>query len=57
MAPVSGILYEGEEIVVPSGPDAAGPITAQLFKTIIDIQYGRVPYHPWSTIINEDDLK
>lgn len=56
VCPVASILYKGETIVVPTGTETAGPITTRLWKHIIDIQYGRIPDHPWSVVINEDKL-
>ncbi len=38
------------------GTTTAGPITTELWKTIIDIQYGRVPGHPWSVLVKEEEL-
>lgn len=46
ISPVRSILYQGAEIVVPTG-DQAGPIAAKLWTDLTDIQYGRVE-HPWS---------
>lgn len=57
VSPVSSILYEGKEIKVPTGEKTAGPITTELWKTIIDIQYGRVPGHPWSVVVDEEHIK
>lgn len=42
--------YSGEDILVPTG-DRAGPIATKMWKTITDIQYGRVE-HPWSVIVD-----
>lgn len=52
VAPVKAILYEGEEIKVPTG-DKAGPLTRRLWQDIIDIQYGRVVDHPWSVLLSD----
>lgn len=40
--------------MVPTGSSTAGPLTTKLWKTIIDIQYGRVPNHPWSVVVDEN---
>jgi branched-chain amino acid aminotransferase len=50
VAPVKAILYQGEEITVPTG-DKAGALTKRIWQNIIDIQYGRVRDHPWSVLI------
>lgn len=46
ISPVRSILYQGIDIVVPTG-DTAGPMAAKLWKDLTDIQYGRIE-HPWS---------
>jgi branched-chain amino acid aminotransferase len=49
VSPVKGILYEGEEIHIPTG-DKAGPLALRLWKALGDIQYGRIE-HPWSVLV------
>lgn len=50
ISPVKSIIYNDQEIVVPTGDDA-GPIAAKLWKTLYDIQYGKVE-HEWSQVIS-----
>jgi len=50
VCPVGSINYEGREIVVPQVAPADS-LCAKFFKTITDIQYGRVA-HPWTVDIN-----
>jgi branched-chain amino acid aminotransferase len=49
ISPVRSIIYEDKEIKVPTG-DAAGPVASRLWKTLYDIQYGKVA-HPWSVVV------
>ena len=49
ISPVKSILYQGKDIVVPTG-DNAGPIAQKLWTDLTDIQYGRVE-HEWSVKI------
>jgi len=49
ISPVRGIMYNGKEIKVPTG-DNAGPIASRMWKTLYDIQYGKVS-HPWSIVV------
>ena len=53
ISPVSTIYYQGEDLKIPlDGPDGkAGVLTQRLWKAITDIQYGRIPNHPWSVVI------
>ena len=53
ISPVSSILYDGREIKVPTGDKTAGPIGKLLWQTIMDIQYGRIPHHPWSVVLDD----
>jgi len=56
ISPVKLIHYKGKDYKIPLDPqnpkDSAGPLAKKLFKTITDIQYGRVK-HPWSLIVPE----
>jgi len=52
VSPVKAIMYQGEEITVPTG-DKAGKLTKRLWQNIIDIQYGRVRDHPWSILLSD----
>jgi branched-chain amino acid aminotransferase len=49
ISPVKGIVYNGEEISVPTGENV-GPLANAVWKTLYDIQYGKVE-HPWSVVI------
>lgn len=46
VSPVSGIVYENEEVKIPTG-DKPGPLAMEFWNALIAIQYGRVE-HPWS---------
>eukprot|EP00595_Chromulina_sp_UTEXLB2642_P002425 CAMPEP_0196761594 /NCGR_PEP_ID=MMETSP1095-20130614/899_1 /TAXON_ID=96789 ORGANISM="Chromulina nebulosa, Strain UTEXLB2642" /NCGR_SAMPLE_ID=MMETSP1095 /ASSEMBLY_ACC=CAM_ASM_000446 /LENGTH=74 /DNA_ID=CAMNT_0042111373 /DNA_START=823 /DNA_END=1047 /DNA_ORIENTATION=- len=50
ISPVEAIHYNDEDINVPTGDDV-GPIAYKLWKTLYDIQYGKVE-HPWSVRVN-----
>lgn len=47
ISPVKAILYKGKDILVPTGEEV-GPITMKLWKSLYDIQYGKINNHPWS---------
>lgn len=49
VSPVKAINYKGTEyeIPMPEGQEA-GPITSEISKWILDIQYGKEPNNPWS---------
>ena len=49
ISPVKAIHYKGQDIHVPTG-DSIGPVANSIWKTIVDIQYGRVE-HEWSVKI------
>ncbi len=49
VSPVCGIVYENEEIKIPTG-DQPGPLAMEFWNALIAIQYGRVE-HPWSVKI------
>ena len=49
ISPVKGIVYNDQEINVPTG-EHAGPLANSVWKTLYDIQYGKIE-HPWSVII------
>jgi len=51
ISPVSSILYEGEDIMLPTMKQSK-PLYSRLFKEITDIQYGRIS-HPWTKVIDE----
>jgi len=52
VAPVNGIGYKGEELVIPCGADGkAGALTKRLFGAISDIHYGRSEEQGWSVVI------
>lgn len=59
VSPIKAIRYLDQDITVPLDPKnpkaQAGPLTARLAKTIMDIQYGIVP-HKWSVEVNEEEL-
>eukprot|EP01035_Chromulina_nebulosa_P017741 gene17741-23338_t len=50
ISPVKAIHYNDEDINVPTGDDV-GPIAYKLWKTLYDIQYGKLE-HPWSVRVN-----
>ncbi|PAA92362.1 hypothetical protein BOX15_Mlig015936g7, partial [Macrostomum lignano] len=50
VSPVSGIKYDGKVIQVPTMSQGA-PVTMRFFKTLTDIQYGRIKDHPWAEIV------
>jgi len=56
ISPVKLINYKGKDYKIPLDPknpnDSAGPLAKKLFKSITDIQYGRVS-HPWSIVVPE----
>jgi branched-chain amino acid aminotransferase len=47
IAPVKGIVYEGSEIIIPTGEEA-GPLAQSIWTAITDIQYGRAHHDSWS---------
>lgn len=49
ISPVKGIIYNGEEIHVPTGENV-GEVAQNLWNTLTSIQYGKLP-HPWSVKI------
>ncbi len=49
ISPVKSILYEGFEIIIPT-KDTVGPFAQRLWRTLMDIQYGKV-LHPWSIVV------
>ena len=49
VSPVKAIQYKNEEILVPTGENA-GPLAGAVWKTLYDIQYGKIE-HPWSVKI------
>jgi|EP01033_Poteriospumella_lacustris_P000003 branched-chain amino acid aminotransferase len=49
ISPVKGIVYNGEEIHVPTGENV-GEVAQSLWNTLTSIQYGKIP-HPWSVKI------
>lgn len=51
ISPVSSILYEGKDIVLPT-MEQTTPLYQRLYDAITDIQYGRVP-HEWCRIVDE----
>lgn len=54
IAPVGAILYQGREIVVPTGSEGLiGPIGQRLSRILMDIQYGRTEHGDWSVVVTE----
>ncbi|VVC40579.1 Hypothetical protein CINCED_3A000202 [Cinara cedri] len=51
ISPVSSILYEGEDIKLPT-MEQPTPLYSRLYNAITDIQYGKIP-HPWTRVIDE----
>lgn len=49
VSPVGCILYKEAEVVPVTGQQA-GPLTLKLYKSLLDIQYGKVE-HPWSVVV------
>mmetsp|Transcript_32696 Transcript_32696/g.71951 ORF Transcript_32696/g.71951 Transcript_32696/m.71951 type:complete len:143 (-) Transcript_32696:175-603(-) len=49
VAPVSSIVYKGQDITLPTG-DSAGPLAQRVWDTLRDIHYGDVE-HEWSVKI------
>jgi branched-chain amino acid aminotransferase len=49
ISPVQSIFYNGKDIIIPTGDDA-GPIALKLWRSLYDIQYGKVE-HPWSVVV------
>ena len=51
VVPIGRIGYRGAD--VPIGGGAAGPVAQQLYRTLTDIQYGRVPDpYTWTRVID-----
>lgn len=52
ISPVGQIKFKGKEIVIGNG--GVGPISARLFKELMDIQYGKAndPFN-WTTTVHE----
>jgi len=50
IAPVKGIMYDGEEVKLPTGEEI-GPVAKQMWAAITDIQYGRTPHPSWSVVV------
>ncbi|PAA50892.1 hypothetical protein BOX15_Mlig015984g1, partial [Macrostomum lignano] len=48
--PVGAIRYQGQLLQVPTMSEGA-PVTMRFFKALTDIQYGRIPQHPWADIV------
>jgi len=49
IAPVKGIMYDGEEVKLPTGEEI-GPVAKQMWTAVTDIQYGRAPHPSWSVV-------
>lgn len=49
ISPVKGIIYQGEEIKVPTGENV-GEVASSLWNTLMNIQYGKIE-HPYSIVI------
>lgn len=49
VSPVKCIMYQGEDIVIPTGEEA-GPIAQKAWNELLAIQYGKVE-HSWSVPI------
>ena len=51
IAPVGRIAYQGETVVI--NDNQAGPLSAELYDTIIGIQLGERPDpHDWTTVVD-----
>jgi branched-chain amino acid aminotransferase len=50
IAPVKGIMFEGMEIIVPTGDDI-GPFAQRVWTEVTDIQYGRKTHPSWSVVL------
>nr|CAD7603597.1 unnamed protein product [Timema genevievae] len=53
ISPISSITYKDQDIQVPT-IEQEDAIHAKLFKTLTDIQYGRIQ-HPWAIAIDDYD--
>jgi len=51
IAPVSCVRFKGGDLDLPTG-GAVGPVAKFMWDAITDIQYGRVPDHPWSVLVD-----
>jgi branched-chain amino acid aminotransferase len=49
VSPVGSIVYKDSE-VVPVVSKEAGPLAMRVYKSLLDIQYGKVD-HPWSVVV------
>ncbi|KIM47308.1 hypothetical protein M413DRAFT_440756 [Hebeloma cylindrosporum] len=50
VAPVSRIGWAGKDIVLPVQKQGLGPIGSGMWKMIVDIQTGKVPFEDWSVV-------
>jgi branched-chain amino acid aminotransferase len=50
IAPVKGIMYDGEEVKLPTGEEI-GPMAKQMWTAVTDIQYGRAAHKDWSVVV------
>ena len=55
ISPIRKIHYRGRNLEIPLDPfdpaKQAGPLARRLWETIVKIQYGEEPQHPWSQVI------
>jgi len=51
VAPVSRISWKGKDIVAPVQEHGLGPIGCAMWRMIVDVQTGKVPFEDWSVII------
>jgi len=54
VAPVGRIGFEGHDILVTVHKEGLGPVGQALWKRIVEIQEGRVPWSDWSVLCEAD---
>jgi len=50
VAPVSRIGWRGKDILLPVQKQGLGPIGGGMWKMIVDVQTGKVPFEDWSVV-------
>lgn len=54
VAPVGRIGFEGQDVLVKEHEGGLGPVGKALWKRIVEIQEGRVPWGNWSVVCEAD---
>lgn len=52
ISPVDRIGYQGEDVMVPTGPDGMGPVARVIWRELVGRQMGTIPSE-WSVTVSE----